>query len=47
MWLAPPLGEDVVQVAGVVDQTGAGGDLLPQSLDRSETLDRTNPQESL
>ena len=37
MWLAPPLGEDVIQVAGVVDQAGAGGGLRPQRLDRSET----------
>ena len=45
MWHAPPLGENVVQVAGVVNQAGAGRGLQSQSLDRSETLDRTNPQE--
>jgi hypothetical protein len=45
MWLALPHGKDVVQIARVVDEAGAGGSLLPQSRDRSETLDHTNPQD--
>ncbi len=46
MRLTPPRGENVFEVAGVIDQTGSAGRLVSGGPRRCETLERADPQES-